>query len=236
MARLTTIEWHTPPPTSVDEVLVLYDDGTAVLGVRRPRHASATVGRYVALGGTGDPKDRDVLIAAGPGPHSFDLLHLPTVAADQAVLAAADRVAEAARENPYTVVTFGAGTGPVSSEGLLPAALLATGAGTDAVEFELDPPACSAQFLDADGQAVAWVELPPLEIGFMTPDAEGLGGVVQGAHITPGVFGAIAIDLRPPAGASQLSFLVAGWLSAVLPDEPRLSRFEVRTDGTPIPV
>ena len=44
MERLSTVRWHSPPPTSVDEELALYDDGTAWLTVRRSRDGEPVTG------------------------------------------------------------------------------------------------------------------------------------------------------------------------------------------------
>ena len=103
---LATFEWHTPPPTSVDEELALYDDGSAVLVVRQPRRPTATVGSYVAHPGADDAR---LLAAAGPGPVVFDLLAPATDAATEAtggLMAAADRVAADSLATPRAVVTF----------------------------------------------------------------------------------------------------------------------------------
>ena len=101
MARVATFAWRTAPPTSVDEVLAVYDD-SAVLVIRRPRQAGATIGSYVARP---NAEDRQVLIAAGPGPVTFDLLR-PVPDAMTALMAAADRVATDSLATPRAIVTF----------------------------------------------------------------------------------------------------------------------------------
>jgi len=182
MARLATFEWHTPPPTSVDETLALYDDGSAVFVVHRPRVASATVGSYQAHPGT---EDAQLLAAAGPGPVTFDLL-APVPEAGSELQAAADRVSADSLATPRAVVTFHAHTaGPVDG-GRLDVTLLAVAAGTQPVEFELDPTGSSVHFADQDGQAMSWQDLPSLPTGFFTLDAEGLGGVLRPAVVPPG--------------------------------------------------
>ena len=89
MARLATFLWQTPAPTSVDEELALYDDGSVYLVVRRPLHGGPSVGTYKAAPGKGA---FDELAATGPGPIQFDLLHTPA----PAVLALMTRAREVA--------------------------------------------------------------------------------------------------------------------------------------------
>ena len=74
-------------------------------------------------------------------------------------------------------------------------ALGVIGRGTQPVEFELEVDECAVHFLAA-GAPVSWVPLPHLPMGFMTPDAEGLGGVRGRAEVPPGVLGAISVELR----------------------------------------
>ena len=64
-------------------------------------------------------------------------------------------------------------------------------------------------------------------MGFMTPDAEGLGGVRQRATVAPGVLGAISLPLAVPDGADQLSARVVG--SWFLPGEASPDEFEAHT-------
>jgi hypothetical protein len=231
MARSATFEWHTPPPTSVDEVLALYDDGSAVLVLRRPRREGAAIGSYVAHPAADDAR---LLAAAGPGPVVFDLLAPPPDAA-AALMAAADRVAKDGLATPRAVVTFHAHAAGPASGGTLGATLLAVAGGTVPVEFELDPRSSSVQFFDTGGQPLSWHDLPELPTGFMTSDAEGLGGVLRPAVVKPGAYGAIAFDTKPPAGAASVSILVAGWISDAFPDATDPERFQVRTAAAPIP-
>ena len=46
MATLVTVRWRTPPPNSIDERLIVGDDGHARLDVLRPRSLGDTVGTY----------------------------------------------------------------------------------------------------------------------------------------------------------------------------------------------
>jgi hypothetical protein len=53
--------------------------------------------------------------------------------------------------------------------------------------------------------------------------------------VPPGVYGAIAFEASPPAGAKSVSILVAGWITGALPDAIHRDRFEVRTAAASIP-
>jgi hypothetical protein len=225
MRRLASVEWHTPPPTSVDEQLVAYDDGSALLVVRRPRARVATSGTYA---GRPSAEDLRALAAAGPGPIVIDLLVAPPDPATAAVMAVADRVAAGSLPTPRAVATFHVRPLAPPSGGVLAISLLVVADGVTAVEFELDT-AASAVHFTSGGQPVAWHPLPDLSTGFVTPDAEGLGGVRRRAHVEPGAFGAIAFDVPVPAAGTAVSVQVAGWLHGSLPDEPTPGRFEVRT-------
>ena len=48
MAEIARIRWQSPPPTSVDEELVVYDDATALLVVRTSRDGSPVIGTWTA--------------------------------------------------------------------------------------------------------------------------------------------------------------------------------------------
>lgn len=219
MIRIATYRWCTPAPTSVDEELALFDDGAAWLVVRRPRQPSPAIGTFVADHAAAGP-DVAVLAAAGPAPIEFDLLEIP---ADASLMAAADRVAGAARSSPRAVAQFLAapqGGGHLS--------LVVVGKGTEPVQFSLDPAGCSVHFTD-QGQPTGWREFPPLSMGFMTPDAGLLGGLGAPARVPPAAVGAIALDVAAPEGASAVYVQVAGWLSPALSDDDRPARFQVRT-------
>ena len=236
MRRLATFSWQTPAPTAVDEELALFDDGSAWLVVRGPRAASPAIGTYRC-----EPAeaDRVLLAAAGPGPVLFDLLHRPADGVQAALMAVADRVASAARETPDAVATFSvrglepAGSGPEATAGSLALSLLAVASGTRAVEFQLDPEASAVLFEDP-GQTLTWSDLPRLAAGFVTPDAVELGGVRRTARIKPGDYGAIAFDVRAPAGASAVVARLAGWLTSGPPDAPGPGRFGVSTANAPV--
>ncbi len=231
MRRLATFRWQTPAPTSVDEELVLFDDGTTWLVVRGPRREDATIGSYRSR-----PADADArqLKAAGDGPHSFDL-RAPTDPARADLLALAERVAEGCRASPRAVVTFHAHLPAAEPDGTAGITLLAVAGGVDPVEFELDPGPSSIHYLDRNGQPMSWQELPTPQTGFVTPDAEGLGGLHRAAVIRPGAYGAMTFASVRPAGAASAAILVAGWLRDAFPDAPNPERFLVRTASTPTP-
>ncbi|MCY7419368.1 MAG: hypothetical protein LH650_12930 [Chloroflexi bacterium] len=231
-SRAATFEWHTPPPTSVDEELVVMDDHTAVLVVRAPRQETATIGSYA---GPVTPGDLAALTGAGAGPHVFDVLAGEPDAGATELRAAAERVAGILLATPRAVVTFHAHSPGPDGSGAVSFTLLAVAAGSVRVVFELDPAASSVQFFSADDQPMSWQDLPELPSGFFTADAAGLGGVRRPATITPGAYGAIAFVAAPPPGAAQVAILVAGTLSDALPDVTTPDRFEVRTALAAIP-
>lgn len=220
-SRLATVVWRTAPPTSVDEELAVFDDGTALLVVRRGRHRSAAVGTYECRP---TPEDLAALEATGPKEVEFDLRALPE---DAALMAIADRVAELARQTPLAVAEFFVRALP-SSGGLLSLSLLVSGAGTNAVEFELNPQSSAVHFFAGEGE-VSWQEFPALATGFVTPEAEGLGGLGRAGRVEPGRYGAIALEVPPDPGATSVVIQVGGWLRGTPPDRPMPEPFEART-------
>ena len=124
MAEIARIRWESPPPTSVDEELVVYDDSTALLVVRTSRDGSPVIGTWRTTVAA-----EDLAVIEGQR-RNIDVRHprmLDTVAAT------ADRVAAKARETPVATATFHAGVMPAGG-----VALLAVGGGTAPAEFELD--------------------------------------------------------------------------------------------------
>lgn len=230
MRRLATFSWTTPAPTSIDEELAVFDDGSAWLVVRGPRAATPAIGTYRCEPA---PTDRDSLAAAGAGPVVFDLLEASPSADRVALMVVADRVAAAARDLPYAVATFYVQDLELVAPGSLALSLLVVGSGDRAVEFELDPDRSSLLF-DQAGQTLSWSDLPGLPAGFTTPDAVELGGVHRRARIEPGEYAAIAIDVPGPALATSVSARLAGWLSSALPDELHPGRFELLTGDAPL--
>jgi hypothetical protein len=230
VSRVATFHWRTPAPTSVDEELAVYDDGHALLAVRSSRRLLPAIGSYTC---TPDGEDLHLLTAAGPGPIEFDLLMPPAGPEMAALMSAADRVAATGEAAPEAVATFHVRTLGSPADGMLTVSLLVVGSGARAVEFELDPAASSVVFR-ASGQPVGWVDVPELAIGFVTPDAEGLGGIHRRAIVEPGAYGAIVFDVPLPAGSGAVSVRVAGWLAEALPDHPMPERFAAATAEVPI--
>lgn len=212
--------WRTPPPTAVDERLTVAADGTADLLVLAPRSDPSAIGWFRAS----VPAPEAALLAAADDIDIDPRVLPPPDLAD--LVAAAEGAAAAARATPVAVVRFTAvvASGP---------ALAAFASGTQALAFELDVAASAVVFEDATGQALAWHPLPDLATGFMSADAEGLGGVRRAAEVRPGSFGAIALPLPVLAGATSLRIDVVGWLPAA-PHEVTPMRFHARTDAAPV--
>jgi hypothetical protein len=230
MTRLATFVWRSPPPTSVDEALILEED-VARLVVRRPRRVTSAVGSYV---GRPSDDDRAALLAAGPGPTTFDLWPSRSEPADLALMAIADRVAETCLLTPRAAVTFTVGVTDTAADGTLGIALLATGAGTEPVVFDIDPTASVVHVLGPSGE-ITWMPMPRPATGFVTVDAVGVDGVGVAARLEPGIPVATTLQVPIVPGATVIALEVAGWLSEGFPDEPMPARFAVRTADAAIP-
>jgi hypothetical protein len=220
MDRVATVRWKTPAPTSIDEELALYDDGSAWLVVRRARSDRAAVGAYRT---TASAEERRALEGTDL---TVDLLHPP---ADGGAVTAADAIAGRARSAPHAVARFHARAVP----GAATLALAVVGEGEEPVAFELEPGGTTVHFL-AGGDELSWQEFPALDAGFITPDAVGLGGVHGRATVAPGQFGVVTLAVDVPADADAAALQVAGWLADALPDAPQPERFEARTDPSPL--
>ena len=223
-AELLAVRWGTPPPSAVDERLVVGDDGRARLDVLRPRTRPDSVGTYA---GAVSPDELGALSALGRE------VWLDLTVADPdtaAVGAVAGRVADRLRESPVAVAQFFAR--PVGEgDGGLSLAVGVVGRGERPVGFELDVPGCAVHFT-AGGAPLSWTPLPALATGFMSVDAEGLGGVRQRAAIRPGVLGAISVEVRRPAAADGLTVqLVGRWY---LDGGAEAEEFEARTEPAPL--
>lgn len=225
MAILVTVRWRTPPPSAIDERLVVTDDGRGRLEVIRPRVQPELIGVF---DGPVEPADVEALSALGSE------VELNLTVADPAAAAlgvVATRVADRLRQTPLAAAAFFVRPYGEPPTGEVMLALGVVGHGTQPVEFELEPADCAVHFLAA-GAPVSWTPLPPLPMGFMTPDAEGLGGVRGRAEVPPEVLGAISVELPLPQGADQVSAQLAGRLH--LPGSTAPDAFVVRTEAAAI--
>lgn len=212
--RLATIRWQSPPPTSVDEELVAYDDGSAWLVVRGPRDGSATIGTWC---GTIDPDEHAELVKIGD--RTIDLLR------PDGGSPVPDRVVLAVKATPLATAQFLAVRG---DDGAVTLAVL--GGGTRPVQVELDPDSITVH-LHTAGATTMWFPVAPPATGFIAPDAAGLGGLHRRAVIAPGVFGALLLDgsEQADAGSDEVAVQLSGWLTDSLPDDVNPARFGVRT-------
>ncbi len=192
----------------------------------RPRVGWDLIG---AFAGPVSAAEVEALTSAGP-----DVLLDVTVndSAVAAVGAVATQVADRLRKTPLAAAAFFARPYGDPPPGQVMVALGVVGRGTQPIEFEVEVDECAVHFLAA-GAPLTWVPLPPLPMGFMTPDAEGLGGVRGRAEVPPGVLGAISVELAVPAGADAVSAQLAGQLH--LPGNTAPDAFEVRTEPTELP-
>ena len=218
MPEIARIRWTSPAPTSVDEELVGYDDGTAFLVVRTSRDGSPAIGTWKT-----SVSAADLAVLDGQR-REVDLRH-PVL---DEVVATADRIATEARETPVATATFHAGAVPGGG-----VALLAVGGGTSAAEFELDVDSVVVH-LENDGTEVAWHQMDRLGTGFVSPEPEGLGGVGRPAEIAPGLYGVIALNGPPLEAAGAVAIEVAGYLRDALPEDASYERFHVRTAPVPL--
>jgi hypothetical protein len=225
MATMATVRWRTPPPSSVDERLIIGDDGRAQLVVLRPRTVGDTVGIYE--GAVSEDEVRE-LTAAGSD------VEVDVTAQDAGLggaAVAADRIAQRLLGSPLAVAQFFAR--PIGAVPPIPQtlALCVLGGGSQPVEFELDLAQCAIHF-SSSGTPVSWIPSPDLPMGFLTSDAEALGGVRQRALVEPGVLGTISLPLEIPEGVNELSAQVVG--SWFLPGDESGEDFEARTAAQPI--
>jgi hypothetical protein len=220
VAEIARIRWQSPPPTSVDEELAVYDDATALLVVRTSRDGAPVIGTWTAK-----VRSEDLAVLHGEQ-REIDLRH---PVADP-VIAAADRVATDARESPVATATFHAGVVPDGG-----VALLAVGGGTSAAAFELDADSVVVH-LENEGTEIAWHRMDRLQTGFVSPEPEGLGGIGRPAEIAPGTYGGIALagPELDAAGGLAVAIEVAGYLRDGLPEQSSYQRFSVRTAAVPL--
>jgi hypothetical protein len=213
MQRVAAVRWTSPPPTSVDEELVAYDDGSAWLVVRCSRDGSPTIGTWST---TPTAADHAALLAAGDV--VVDLLE------PHGASSTAEAVRAAALGAPVATARFVAAP---AEDGTV--TLVAVGEGARPVRFELDPDTITVH-LEEDGATVAWFEARRPVTGFITADATGLGGLGRRAEIGSGAFGALTLDVpAAPVPWDTVTVALSGWLAEGLPDEPMPARFRVRT-------
>lgn len=218
MERVASVRWQSPPPTSVDEELAAYADGSVWLVVRCSRDRSATIGTWSTT-----PSAADDAALRALGDVVVDLLE-PRPAPE-----VAERIRTAALAAPVATARFVAAR---AQDGTV--TLAAVGGGTRPVEFELDPGTITVH-LENDSATVAWFESQPPITGFVTPDAAGLGGLGSRAEIAPGVFGAIRLDVpgMDAMTSENVTVQLSGWLAEGLPDQTMPRPFRVRTVPAP---
>lgn len=214
MQRLTSVRWLSPPPTSVDEELATYDDGSVWLVIRSSRDGTAVIGTWSTIP---SPDDHAALVTTG------DLLvELPGA---QDVPAVAEKVRHAALSSPVATARFFAALGDTGT-----VTLAALGSGSRPVQFEVEPAAFTVH-LESGGATTAWFEASPPTTGFITPDATGLGGLGRRAQIDPGAFGALVLQVPGlvAVDGDSVAVQVSGWLAEGLPDQQLPLPFKVRT-------
>src|SRR3712207_5844671 len=94
MSTLVRVRWVTPPPSAIDERLLVFDDGRARLEVVRPRVSPAVIG---AFEGSVEPAEVEALTASGPEVELNVTVADPGAAAVGVVAA---HVADRLRETP----------------------------------------------------------------------------------------------------------------------------------------
>jgi hypothetical protein len=217
MQRVATVRWRSPAPTSVDEELAAYDDGTVWLAVRGSREGAPSIGTWSV---TPSAEDHAALVAVGD--LDVDLLHA------QVVPEVVERVRTAALAAPVATAQFIAAPGGGDA-----VTLAAVAVGSRPVRFEVEPDSLTVH-LERDGATLAWYETARPATGFITQDASGLGGIGRRAEIPPGSFGAIPLHADGIDGApgEEVAVQLAGWLAEGLPDQPLPLPFRARTAAT----
>lgn len=201
MVAEVTVHWSTPTG-AVDERLTVTSTGEARLLVLAPQSDGAQVGEFSGRAG---PQEYAALAALGAR-WSIDPAHGST----NPEAALATEIADRCRSGPVSAASFVLHAG--AAEGSRRQLTLGViGRGQQACRFVLDLDRCRIRFV-SDGEVVAEQPLSPLAAGFMTGDAEGLGGVRQIATVPPGTLGAIVLEVSVPGGATHLeSVLVGSW-------------------------
>lgn len=221
MARVATVRWRTPRPTSIDEDLAVFDDGTAWLLVRHAGRDPASVGTFRT-----DLSDDERSVLEGAAPVlTIDPLELQSTTG---VAATAATVAERARATPHAGARFHARVAAGAAGGAVTVGLAVVGEGDHTVAFELDPSTTVVHFL-AGPETLSWVEAPPPPTGFVTAEADGLGGLNGRASVQPGQLGVLTLAVAAPAGCDGMAVQLEGWLVEAVPDAAEPVRFAART-------
>ena len=165
-----TVRWSTPS-AAVDERLRVSSNGDARLLALAPLRDATLIGEFR---GEVSADELEALAATGTRV-SIDPTHTESAEVG-AVSTLASQVADRCRADPLAAGLFVfRSTGP-AVDGVRPLVLGVVGRGERACQFLLDLPGCRIRFV-TDGSQVGEVPLPELAAGFMTSDAEGLGGV-----------------------------------------------------------
>ena len=217
--EIARIRWQSPPPTSVDEELAAYDDGTVWLVVRSPRDGTPSIGTW-----------RSTLSRGGPGlidgvRREMDLSHpMP-----DPLLIAIERMAAAVREHPVATATFSAAVVPPGG-GL---ALLAVGGGLGPAAFELDRDAVVVHLMRS-GTEIGWHRPERCRPGSCLPSRPASVASRGRRRSRPARTGPSPCD-RPRARRSRrVALEVSGYLRDALPEGAAYRAFSVRTADVPL--
>jgi hypothetical protein len=198
-----TVRWSTPS-AAVDERLMVRSNGEARLLALAPLRDAALIGEF-----RGEVSVDELAALTATGSRvTIDPTHTDSSEVG-AVGVLAHQVADRCRTDPLSAGLFVLrSTGP-AVDGVRPLVLGVVGRGERACQFLLDLPGCRIRFI-TEGSQVGEVPLPELAAGFMTSDAEGLGGVRRTAVVPPGILGAIALDVPVPAQVSYAEIVLVG--------------------------
>jgi hypothetical protein len=242
MTQSIILTWSSDSPVPVDEQLVVNPDGSITLITLAPYdrfvvHASSLVGELISatvgvyqltISQVPDTLQKQ-FSKVPPGRYEFHLESDLDV-----VQSTAFELALVAKAHPAATVTFSTfctGVEPDGSAGLV---LVAVGGGSRPLRFQVSPTDCTVHFYDDSGQALSWAEIGEFPSGFVTPDADGLGGVGRLATIEPGRYGAIAFSEDAPPGTVAVGIRVCGFIVESLPDRPDPVQFQVQTRAVSI--
>lgn len=233
-----------------DEVLALYADGAAWVGVRvaadpdredRVGTFHATAGQALLdaavrlaaeVPGLAVPAPGAVAASAFAGGSRADLVAgVPGATAE--LLALLDELTARALDQPVATCRFS--LGPVATESGPGLALVVTNDGAESALLRLDPATLAVEW--RDGPAVQGRDaVAPLPIGLVDRDGELLDGIFVPAGIPPRSSAALTLPLGRLAGSIALAE-IAGWIAlrgpGTAPDLP-LDRFAARTRPTAV--